>query len=74
VEHKFELEFNYEDKKGFIDFIYYDKQKDGWVIVDFKTGKESKEKNNKYQEQLDFYKEVMQDIGYAVCETKILWI
>ena len=49
------LEFNDDDKTGFIDFIYFDAAKDGWVIVDFKTGSESEGKNSKYQEQLDFY-------------------
>ncbi|MDF1884396.1 UvrD-helicase domain-containing protein [Sulfurimonas sp. SAG-AH-194-C21] len=33
VEHHFELEFNVESKTGFIDFIYFDKENDGWVII-----------------------------------------
>ncbi len=63
VEHRFELEFNYQDKKGFIDLVYFDKSKAGWVIVDFKTGIKSQEKEEKYQKQLEFYEEVLSDIG-----------
>jgi ATP-dependent exoDNAse (exonuclease V) beta subunit len=74
VEHRFELEFNVDDKTGFIDFIYFDREQDGWVIVDFKTGKQTDEKNNKYQEQLEFYKKIMQDMGYKIVDTKLLWL
>jgi len=74
VSHRFELEFNFEGKTGFIDFIYYDKSKEGWVIVDFKTGNESKDKTVKYQEQLDFYKTVMEKLGYAVVDMRLLWV
>ena len=70
VEHKFELEFHHENRHGFIDFIYFDEKNGGWVIVDFKTG--SRDKN--HDEQLRFYKDVMENLEYKVCETKILWI
>ena len=73
VEHRFELEFNYQDKKGFIDLVYFDKSKAGWVIVDFKTGIKSKEKEETYQKQLEFYEEVLSDIGMSVVWKEILW-
>jgi ATP-dependent exoDNAse (exonuclease V) beta subunit len=74
VQHKFELEFNANNKTGFIDFIYHDKNRDGWVVVDFKTGIETKEKNEKYQEQLNFYQSVMEDLEHKVVEAKLLWL
>jgi len=74
IEHRFELEFNVDGKVGFIDFIYFDKEVDGWVIVDFKTGVESDEKNEKYQKQLDFYIEVVQGLGYRVIDARLLWL
>lgn len=74
VEHRFELEFNYQDKKGFIDLFYFDESKAGWVIVDFKTGIKSKEKEEAYQKQLEFYEEVLSDIGMSVVGKEILWV
>ena len=74
TEHNFELEFNVEGKTGFIDFLYFDREKEGWVIVDFKTGVESTEKNEKYQEQLNFYKEVMENLNYKIVDTQLLWL
>jgi ATP-dependent exoDNAse (exonuclease V) beta subunit len=74
VEHRFELEFNHEGKRGFIDLLYYDKEKEGWIIVDFKTGVESEEKINQYQEQLDFYKNVMEALEYKIVDTQLLWL
>lgn len=46
----------------------------GWIIVDFKTGKETDEKNIKYQEQLDFYKNVVEKLGYKVLDARLLWL
>ena len=74
VEHQFELEFNVDDKTGFIDFIYFDKKNNGWVIVDFKTGKESDDKSCKYQKQLDFYTNVMTQLGYNITNSRLLWL
>ncbi len=74
VEHHFELEFNVDGKTGFIDFIYFDTEKNGWVIVDFKTGIETDEKNKKYQQQVDFYKSVVEELGYQVVHTTLLWL
>jgi len=74
VEHRFELEFNYQDKKGFIDLVYFDENSAGWVIVDFKTGIKSQEKEEQYQKQLEFYEEVLSDIGMSVVGKEILWV
>ncbi|MDX4051038.1 UvrD-helicase domain-containing protein [Aliarcobacter skirrowii] len=74
VDHRFELEFNYQGKTGFIDLIYFDNNKNGWVIVDFKTGNKTTEKQNKYQKQLDFYEDVLNNIGMKVLEKEILWV
>ena len=74
VEHRFELEFNYQDKTGFIDLIYFDESKAGWIIIDFKTGKRSDEKEVVYQKQLEFYAEVLRDIGLCVARKEILWV
>ncbi|PHR54385.1 MAG: hypothetical protein COA44_13290 [Arcobacter sp.] len=74
VEHHFELEFTVDEKTGFIDFIYFDKENKGWVIVDFKTGRETQDKNSKYQEQLNFYQDVLESLGYEVWQTKLLWL
>lgn len=74
VEHQFELEFNVDEKTGFIDFIYFDKKNNGWVIVDFKTGKESDDKSCKYQKQLDFYTNVMTQLGYNITNSRLLWL
>ncbi len=68
------MEFNTDDKHGFIDFVYFDESRDGWVIVDFKTGQKSSEKEQHYQAQLDFYEEVMRSLGYKVVGTTLLWI
>jgi len=74
VEHRFELEFNYQDKTGFIDLIYYDENKNAWIIVDFKTGNQTREKEEKYQKQLKFYENVLSDIGMSVVGKEILWV
>src|SRR5574344_2468784 len=74
VEHRFELEFNYQDKTGFIDLVYFDKDKAGWMIIDFKTGTKSNEKEEAYQKQLEFYEEVLNNIGLSVVGKEILWV
>ena len=74
VEHRFELEFNSQDKTGFIDLVYFDESKAGWVIIDFKTGFKSQEKEEKYNKQLSFYEEVLSDIGMKIIDKKIFWV
>lgn len=74
IEHRFELEFNVNEKTGYIDLVYYDQDSNGWVIVDFKTGKPTKEKENKYQQQLDFYKNILESLDMNVVDKRILWV
>lgn len=68
TQHQFELEFNTPNKRGFIDLVYFDEEKNGWVIIDFKTGTPSKEKEQGYQTQLDFYESVLVENGMRVVE------
>ena len=74
ADHKFELEFHTEDKRGFIDLVYFDEANNGWVIVDFKTGTPSNEKEQGYQEQLDFYENVLVESGLNVVGKGLLWV
>ncbi len=74
AKHKFELEFHTNDKRGFIDLVYFEEDKNGWVIVDFKTGSESKDKEAKYQKQLEFYRDVLIENGYVVVDMMLLWV
>lgn len=74
VEHRFELEFRTGTQRGFIDLIYRDPNREGWVIVDFKTGKDTAEKNETYRQQLDFYRTVMESLGYTITKTELLWL
>lgn len=74
TEYRFELEFNVDNTHGFIDLIYFDVKHNGWVIVDFKTGIPTSAKEKKYQEQLMFYKNAIETLGYQVKDTQILWI
>ncbi|QEN03405.1 hypothetical protein EW093_01365 [Thiospirochaeta perfilievii] len=74
AEHRFELEFNQDNKRGFIDLIYYDETGNGWVIIDFKTGKPTPEKIEKYNKQLDFYLDVLESNNLNVLDRKLLWL
>jgi len=70
----FELEFETSHISGFIDLVYFDTKKNGWVIIDFKTGNFSEEKNIKYKKQLEFYKDFLESNNKKVVETKLLWL
>ena len=74
VEYYFELEFNTETKNGFIDLVYFDSDQDGWIIVDFKTGIPSEKKEEAYNKQLDFYKDVLKSHKLDVAAKKIFWL
>ncbi len=74
AKHYFELEFHDEHTRGFIDLLYFDKENNGWVIADFKTGQKSNETELKYQEQLDFYEKVLSESGLSVVKKEILWV
>lgn len=74
TQHQFELEFNTPNKCGFIDLVYFDEEKNGWMIIDFKTGTPSKEKEQGYQTQLDFYESVLVESGLSVVGKGLLWV
>jgi len=74
VKHSFELEFNTDKATGFIDLVYFDEEQNGWIIVDFKTGTASQNKEREYQKQLDFYASILQEQGFSVIAKKLLWV
>jgi ATP-dependent exoDNAse (exonuclease V) beta subunit len=74
VEHRFELEFNDGKRRGYIDLVYFDETRNGWVIVDFKTGTPSAAKGADYQGQLDFYTDVLEGNGMDVVEARLVWL
>ncbi|ERP30700.1 UvrD-helicase domain-containing protein [Chitinivibrio alkaliphilus] len=74
VEHYFELPFDDGVKNGFIDLVYFDVVRGGWHIVDIKTGKQSEDKMEKYQKQLDFYTDFFQEKGVKVVGAELLWV
>jgi ATP-dependent exoDNAse (exonuclease V) beta subunit len=85
VEHHFELELNkiQDDKwtQGIIDLVYFDKEKDGWVIVDFKSNNIEKikdlekfAKDNDYDKQLETYQELCESKGMNVIGKMLLFL
>ena len=55
-------------------FVYFDEGRNGWVIVDFKTGKQTEAKELQYQEQLNFYESVLVQSGLNVVGKGLLWV
>ncbi len=74
VKHYFEFEFSKDDKRGFIDLLYFNEEKNGWKIIDFKTGKKTIEKEEKYQEQLSFYRGVLEGESVNIVGAELLWL
>lgn len=85
VEHHFEIELNtYEKTKhsqGIIDLVYFDKEKNGWVIVDFKSnsvdGKKDLTKfaqDEGYDKQLDNYEMLYESKGMKVVGKILLFL
>ncbi len=85
AEHHFEMELNIykEDKQtqGIIDLVYFDKEKDGLMIVDFKSNNISKikdlvqyAKENEYVKQLDTYEELCEDKDMRVVGKVLLFL
>ena len=85
VEHHFEIELNvYEDgeqTQGVIDLIYFDEEKNGWVIVDFKSNNINGRtdlvqfaKDNGYDKQLDTYEELCEGNGLSVAGKMLLFL
>ena len=72
------FEFGFEEiidgevHRGSVDLLMKDYGSDGWVIVDFKSGKEREAPE--YEEQLEFYKKVLEYKGLNVIESKLCWL
>ena len=52
--------------------MVYDINDNGWMIVDFKSGKERED--SEYDVQLDFYKKVLEHKGLNIIESKLCWL
>ncbi len=85
AQHYFEIELNmYDGKKqtqGVIDLLYYDAQKEGWVIVDFKSNHVDGVKNlqkfaseHGYDKQLQTYEELCKSKGMRVVDKLLLFL
>jgi ATP-dependent exoDNAse (exonuclease V) beta subunit len=57
---------------GSIDMVYFDNKRDGWVIVDFKSGQERE--NHGYDSQLDFYRRVLESKNLNVLDAQLCWL
>jgi ATP-dependent helicase/nuclease subunit A len=71
-EYRFDEEIEGEHVNGSIDLIYQDVVNDGWVIVDFKSGKARD--NHHYDEQLAFYRRVLEHKQLRVVDTHLCWL
>ncbi len=58
--------------RGSVDLLMKEHDSDGWIIVDFKSGKEREAPE--YEEQLVFYKKVLEHKGLNVLESKLCWL
>ena len=65
----FEFPFEVSDSRGAIDLLFYDEEREGWIIVDFKTGKE-----HDYSYQLNEYKNAMESLGLNIIDTQVLYL
>ncbi len=76
AEHLFE--FGFEESidgelyRGSVDLLLKASQGDGWKIIDLKSGKARE--SVEYEEQLAFYKRVMEHKGLIVTETQLCWL
>jgi len=72
------FEFGFEEMidgevyRGSVDLLMKDIASDGWMIVDFKSGKEHEVPE--YEEQLEFYKKVMKYKGIKVIDSRLCWL
>lgn len=71
-EYHFDEQIDNHRFNGSIDLIYHDSNADGWVIIDFKSGK-AREKHE-YDEQLSFYKRVLEYKNINVLDTRLCWL
>jgi ATP-dependent exoDNAse (exonuclease V) beta subunit len=72
------FEFDFEEMidgevyRGSIDLLMKDSSSDGWIIVDFKSGNEREAPE--YEEQLEFYKKVMEYKGLNIMGCQLCWL
>jgi ATP-dependent exoDNAse (exonuclease V) beta subunit len=52
--------------------VYFDNKRDGWVIVDFKSGQERE--NHGYDSQLNFYRRVLESKNLNVLDAQLCWL
>lgn len=71
-EYRFDEVIEGEQVNGSIDLIYHDKTNYGWVIVDFKSGKATE--NHNYDEQLAFYRRVLEHKQIRVIDAQLCWL
>jgi ATP-dependent helicase/nuclease subunit A len=71
-EYRFDEEIEGEQVNGSIDLIYHDEANNGWVIVDFKSGKARD--NHHYDEQLAFYRRVLEHKQISVIDAQLCWL
>jgi ATP-dependent helicase/nuclease subunit A len=71
-EYHFDEEIDNQRVNGSIDLIYHDSTADGWIIIDFKSGKERE--NHGYDEQLSFYKKVLEHKSITVLDARLCWL
>lgn len=71
-EYRFDEQIDGERLTGSIDMIYFDAKRDGWVVVDFKSGK--KHQNHGYEGQLAFYQRVLESKNLRVLDTELCWL
>lgn len=78
----FELPFDNGKQHGYIDLVYFDEKKQGWVIVDFKTtalrGRNEEDViiEHGYDKQLDFYAGFVESVmgEGSVVGKEICWL
>ena len=71
-EYRFDEQIEGEHVSGSIDLIYQDVANSGWVIVDFKSAKARD--NHNYDEQLAFYRRVLEHKQICVVDTQLCWL
>lgn len=71
-EYRFDELIDNQRVNGSIDLIYHDESANGWVIIDFKSGRECE--NHDYDEQLAFYRNVLVYKQINFIEARLCWL
>lgn len=71
-EYRFDEQIDNQRVNGSIDLIYHDESADGWIIIDFKSGKVREDHG--YDEQLAFYRNVLESKQIKVIEARLCWL